>query len=166
MHAVQESADALLVSIDEFGDDSGGAGLQCAAGDDAAAAVGDGPLVTVCVSCVVVGGQASGAVRLGAAGDRAASLGLPGVESDAAKGEGMVHEEAADAFTGGGNCADAAVVDTGGTATGRIFVVDWKISGAAGGIGVGGGVGGGSAAVRGCGVAGLFAGTWESAEYC
>ena len=49
-------------------------------------------------------------VRLGAGGYRAAGVGFSGVERSAAQGQGMVHAQAADIFTGRGSGADAALV--------------------------------------------------------
>src|SRR6266852_6279188 len=89
-------------------------------------------------------------------------MGLPGLERSKAQGSGMVHAQAADAVVGGGSGAHFAVVDTGRSPSGAVLVDDWEIPGGAWVAGVGGG--GGGAAVRGRGVAGLFARARESAE--
>jgi len=164
VYALQECAYALLVSIDEHGDAAAGAGVQRGGGADFAAAAGDGAARTVCVSRLVVVRPASSFVRLGAAGDCAAGVGLPGVERSPSESERVVHAEAVDFFAGSRRSTDSAVVDSGGTATGAISLDDREVSRHSGVAGVGGGVGGDGAAVHRRGVAGLFAGARENVE--
>ena len=147
VHAVQASADALLVSVDEPGNAAGGAGMQRAARSVPVAAISGDAFIAFCVSCLVVDGQRDGAVRMGAAGDCFAGVGLPGVESGAAKNQRLVYAKTADVFAGGGRGADDSVVDPSGATSGTILVVDWKISGSSGAAGVGRGAGGSGAAV-------------------
>src|SRR6267143_441395 len=75
VHSLQKSADAVLVSIHESGDDICSRALQLAAGSVPAAAACNGGPRENAVSRVVVVRSESGDVWMGAAGDRLARLG-------------------------------------------------------------------------------------------
>jgi hypothetical protein len=163
VHALQHGGDAALVSANELDDAADGRGLQRRGGVCAAASSGGRAAFAILSGMDVVQPQ-SGTVWLGADCGGIAGLGLPGLERSEAQGSGMVHAQAANAVVGGGSGADFALVDTGRSPSGAVHVDDCEIPGAAWVAGVGSGVGGAGAVVRGRGVAGLFARARESAE--
>src|SRR6267143_7221861 len=129
VHSLQKSADAVLVSIHESGDDICSRALQLAAGSVPAAAACNGGPRENAVSRVVVVRSESGDVWMGAAGNRLAGLGLFRVERCPAQGQGLVYPQTADVFSRGRGGAAAAVVDSRGAASVAILRDDWAASG-------------------------------------
>jgi hypothetical protein len=126
---VQSRRDATLVPAHEPGHFARGGDLQCRGGPASAPAAGSGAALSHTVQGLAVVRPESGAVRLDSTRFELTRVGLPCVESRAAKDQGMVDAKAADFFAGGSRGADAAVVDPRGTAARRISCFDWKISG-------------------------------------
>src|SRR5258708_25252903 len=99
---MQKSADAVLVSIHEFSNDSCGRALQHVAGAVPVASAGDGAARSSFVSRLVLVQPASGHVRLGAAGARTLGVGLLRLERGPAKAQRLVHAQTAHVLAYGG----------------------------------------------------------------
>src|SRR5882762_7327006 len=93
-----------------------------------------------------------------------AGLGLPGLEGSAAKDSRLVHPQAADAVSGGGSRTHSSLVAPSRRAPRAISLHDQQISGIAGPIGLGCGLGSARSALRRCGVTRLSVGTRKGIE--